>query len=289
MKRILLTLLFLVPLISMADTRENAVRTVCSNTPVYVHVESVDYADSGSDDKTSAFGSSSHRGVTKSFKDDPIVAEIIECAVKDAFNKVERAVVVLERPENGEQEDGNIHVAVRCRIKSVTSTVEERRDGVSWGGVWGSVKMHITVKDINDGHVYFSDNIVSEGRSSGGFNINISSVEDAAARMSCFLAEDLREVFPIAGMVAGQYTGKTPKSSLVISLGSDDNVYPGGMSTYRVSKIVPTEDSFKLVEIGSGYIYDVISEKSSIFRISVGEKAVMEALSAGETLIVRAK
>lgn len=283
-------MLLLVPFLSGADTQDNAVKTICKNTPVYVHIQSVDFDNSNADKSSnSAFGSAAHRGITKSFMDDPMVAEIIEGAVKDAFGRVERAVLCPEMPDKGDLADGNIHVAVTCKIKSATSTVEERRDGVSWGGVWGSIKFHILIKDLNDSHVYYSDNVVSEGRSNGGFNINLSSIEDASARMSCFLAEDLRAIFPIAGMVVDKYTGVTPKSSVAVSLGSSDNVYPGGMSTYRVSKVVMTENSFKLVEIGSGYIYEVISDKSSIFRISVGEKAVMEALAAGERLVVRAK
>ena len=283
-------MLLLVPFLSGADTQDNAVKTICKNTPVYVHIQSVDFDNSNADkNSNSAFGSSAHRGITKSFMDDPMAAEIIEGALKDAFGRVERAVICTEMPAKGDLEDGNIHVAVTCRIKSVTSTVEERRDGVSWGGVWGSIKLHLLVKDLNDGHVYYSDNIVSEGRSNGGFNINLSSVEDASARMSSFLAEDLRSIFPIAGIVAGKFTGTYPKSCVVISLGSEDKVYSGGMSTYRVAKVVMTEDSFKLVEIGSGYIYEVISNKSSLFRISVGEKDVMEALAAGERLVVRAK
>ncbi len=291
MKKLIILLLLLVQIPSLAETNKEILSRICSNAPVYLYFDEIRF-DSGNKQKTeSIFGVSSHRGLTKDFDKDSAALAAIDKAIKDACSYIERGVLMTGKPDAvSAPEEGAIHAMVSCTINSITSTVEERRDGKSWGGVWASIQLTLKIVDAFSGDVYFSDVLTSEGRSNGGFNINLSSVEDAAGRLSCFLGDDLRALFPIYGTVLEEVKdAKSSKVAFVVNLGSDDNVYGGGIGTYRVSKLENDGTSFRLVEMGSGYIYEVTSADRCIFRVTMGASNVKKAFAEGETLVIKSK
>lgn len=283
MKRLLSLLFILLPVVSNGAGKQDFVSSICENGKVRLSLN-VEFAPGSGDDAPTGFGTAAHRGVTKIFNNDTTVLSIIENAIMEACSKVERAVIV---PSGS---TGNVDAALSCRILYASSTVEETRGGASWGGVWASIKMDVTIADPESGQIFFSDTVTSEGRSHGGFNINLSSIEDAAGRMACFLGEDFRVIFPVSGKISAPYDDpKSSKTAFIVELGSKDYVYSGGLATFRVAKVVEDGDSFKLVEIGSGYIFDVLDQDRSIFRITYGSGAVKKAYEAGETLIIRSR
>lgn len=283
MKRLLYLLFILLPVISNGAGKQDFLSSLCENGKVRLRLN-VEFDPRSSDDVPTDFGTAAHRGVTKNFSNDTAVLAIIENAMMEACSKVERAVIV----PSGSSEDADAELT--CRILSASSTVEETRGGASWGGVWASIKMDVTIADPESGQIFFSDTVTSEGRSHGGFNINLSSIEDAAGRMACFLGEDFRVIFPVSGKISAPYDDpKSSKTAFIVDLGSKDNVYSGGLATFRVAKVVEDGDSFKLVEIGSGYILDVLDRDKSVFRITYGSSAVKKAYEAGDTLIIRSR